>query len=300
MNFQEELLRVAKSRLLSPIYGNFIFLALALNWKPIVFLIFGDQPLEYRIFYFEKATEIHVIYGWALPSVVRCFVLPAMLTAFFYWLTPRLRNWFAEQNSEAERKGRANVLNVFREGEEARVRFEHKMNLMGLDNKEEIENKKLALEKIKSKAVLQGVEIDQDISKIEDVTLRESAHERMAKFREDIDKRVSMSDVFFLSNRLSDLAKYLLIQLAELDGAPATVVYGDKAIVLQTEGRHESLGPSTEKQSLMADIEVMASERLVTRQGRNVLMISDLGKNIAGVIARAGGIKKPNFRWDNT
>lgn len=73
----KELAETVKSRFQNPLIGSVIISMLLFLWKPILFLIFSDKPIEERIAFVESNYQ----YGWY-------FLIPISIAVFYVVAIP--------------------------------------------------------------------------------------------------------------------------------------------------------------------------------------------------------------------
>lgn len=66
----KEIWEAANNRVRSPFVGSIVFVFLAVNWRPVFNLLFGDSPVLVRIAHFDNLTTWVTLYLWPIVGGV--------------------------------------------------------------------------------------------------------------------------------------------------------------------------------------------------------------------------------------
>ncbi|MBU2983565.1 hypothetical protein KO498_17290 [Lentibacter algarum] len=83
-------------RVRSPFFGSILFAFFAINWKPIWYLLFADQPVQAKFDFFDKSTDFGSLYAFPLLAGVLLALAWPWLRLLGAWVaikpTMQLRN----------------------------------------------------------------------------------------------------------------------------------------------------------------------------------------------------------------
>ena len=174
-----EFFEVLRTRIKAPIFGYFVFVYIAINWKPLFYLIFSDTSALDRITYFESSTDYlgQIIYPGVL-SVLLTIGSP-WLTAYFLKLCSQPTNW----------------------KNEIQVENEHKMAMEKLKREQERRNFQASLEQ----QVIELAKRDEAIEDIEDEKTKAAVRSEIDNIREKLSSVDHLETQYIENIKLSDL-----------------------------------------------------------------------------------------------
>ena len=157
----KDLIEEIDSRIKNPLFGYFIFSALAFNWKQLFYLIVHNGTVDDRIAHFNNGTN-----SWSL------FILPFFLASAYSILYPWLQYvfiFFGTKPTELQ-----NYL---------QAQSEHKL----LIKKQELEKARSKLLEEAEKELINRAKRDAELENIEDISVREKLQSEIDNLRKERD-----------------------------------------------------------------------------------------------------------------
>lgn len=167
MDVLKEIFTAFNSRIRSPIMGSIIIVFIALNWKPIFYVLFSGEVVENRFQFFDANTDNYTLFWY--PLLIGIF-----LAVISPWIS-LLGGWVAQYPISKHKK--------------LELSNEHDL----LIEKEKLEKQRASLLKTKEEELISQAKRDEEIKAIDDEEVREDLQNQIDELREK-------SQYFFSAN----------------------------------------------------------------------------------------------------